>query len=190
MRSCLTLTLVIFSALSAWGQKIETEYDHHANFQQYRTYTWGEIKLLTRQSKENEKLIEQAIVKAVDAELQSKGLHEDDNAPDLYVACRGGSAVADSKVGAAYAPHDLAGWGAGKVWTTNTIPGSVPNVWVTTQGVILFEMTDSKTDMVVWSSLLRKKIGEPGKMPRDPGKAAGDIARKAFREFPPSPSSR
>lgn len=190
MRSGLTLTLVIFLAISAWGQKVKTQYDHSVDFQHYRTYAWGEHKLLTRQSKENEKLIDEAIVRAVGAELRAKGLSEDHNHPDLYVDYRGGFAVADSKVGAAYAPHDLAGWGVGKVWTTDTIPGSVPNVWVTIQVVILFEVTDAKTDAVVWSSLLKKKIKEPGKMPKDLDKMASEIAKKAFRDFPQRPAGR
>lgn len=181
---------MIFSAISVWGQKVDIHYDHSANFQRYRTYAWGERKLLTRQGRENETLIDQAIVSAVNAELQARGLSEDQNAPDLYVAYRGGAAVADSKAGAAYAPHDLAGWGAGKVWTSNTIPGSVPNVWATMQGVLLFEMTDSRTDTVVWSSLLKKKIKNPGKMPKHLDKVASEITKKAFRDFPPKPAGK
>ncbi|MEJ2010554.1 MAG: DUF4136 domain-containing protein [Acidobacteriota bacterium] len=188
--SSLTVVLMMLSAAGLWGQKVETRYDHSIDFRQYKTYTWRERKLLTRQSKENEKLIDQALVNAVNTQLRAKGLTEDQNAPDLFVDYSGGSTVADSKAGAAYAPHDLAGWGAGNVWTSNAIPGSVPNVWATMQGILLFEVVDAKTDSVVWSSLLKKKLKNPGKMPKDLDKVAAEIVRKAFQDFPPGATGK
>lgn len=191
MRSIARITIVLLLlATGAWGQKTKIHYDHTVDFRRYKTYTWTEHRLLTRQSKKNGELIDRALVRAVNAQLRSRGLTEDQGNPDLYVAYQGGSAVADSKTGAAYAPHDLAGWGAGKVYTSNTIPGSVPNVWVTMQGVVLFELTDAKTGTIVWSSLLRKKIKEPGKMPKDVDKIATEIAKKAFQDFPPKPRGK
>lgn len=145
----MTIFLMLLPATGVVGQKIKVHYNRAIHFQRYKTYAWAEHELLTRQDKENEKLIERALIKAVNAQLQVKGLTEDRTNPDLYVAYHGGSAVGDSKAGVAYAPHDLAGPGAGKVWTTNTIPGSIPNVWVAMQGVVSFELTDAKTNMVI-----------------------------------------
>ena len=185
MKSSLPIILMMLSAGSAWGQKIETRYDPSIDFQRYKTYAWRERKLATQQGKENEKLIDQALVSAVNAQLQAKGLTENPNAPDLYVTYNGGSTIGDSKAGAAYTPYDLAGYGVGDVWTSNQIPGSVPNVWVSMQGVLLFELTDAKTESAVWSTLLRKKINKTGRMPKDLDKTVGEIAKKAFKDFPP-----
>ncbi len=184
MRSVLFAVLAVLPAVTALGQKVETKYDHSIDFQKYRTYGWREHKIRTHQIKEDEELIKRALVEAVDAQLRAKGLAEDQSAPDLYVTFNGGATVSDSKAGAAYSPNDLRGYGAGNVWTSNSVPGSVPNLWVSMQGVLLFEIIDAKTDSVVWSSLLRKKIRQPGKMPSDLDKAAAEIVQKAFRDFP------
>src|SRR5574337_1712270 len=180
---------VVFLAMlpltTALGQKVETKYDHSVDFHQYKTYAWKERRLLTRQGKQTEELIDHALVGAVNSQLRAKGLVEEQNGPDLYLNYDGSSTIGDSKAAAAYAPHDLRGYGAGNVWTSNAIPGSIPNVWVSMEGVLLFEAIDAKTGSVVWSSLLRKKIKNSSKTPEDFDKSASEIARKAFQGFPP-----
>ena len=183
LKFSLAVVLTTLSVSVALGQKVKTRYDHSADFNHYRTYGWKARQLVTRQNKENEKLIDEALVSAVNAQLQARGLKEDKNAPDLFVTFSAGSLAGGSKAGTAYAPYDFRP-GVSGVWTSNTIPGSVPNVWASMEGIILFEMTDAKTDSVVWSSLLRKKLKNPGKMPEDLDKAAADIARKGFQDFP------
>lgn len=187
IKSGTILVFVILSGSAAQGQKVETRYDHSLDFAAYKTYAWKEGKLATQQGRENEKLIGQALVSAVNAELRAKGLVEDSRKPDLYVSYSGGSALREAKAGAAYAPRDLAGWGVGEIWTSNAIPGSVPNVWTSMQGVLLFELTDRRTGSLAWSAVLRKKINKTGKMPEDIDKAAAAIVKKAFRNFPPNP---
>ena len=183
IRYAVSVILMLLPVSSIWGQKVETKYDHGVDFQRYKTYAWKEPELATKQNKEFEKVIQQALVDAANAQLRAKGLTENQDSPDLYVTYSGGSSTKDSKAAAAYAPQDLRGYGVGQVWTSNAIPGSIPNVWVSTEGVLLFEVTDARTDSVVWSSLLRKKI-DRSKMPKDLDKSAGEIAKKAFRDFP------
>lgn len=190
VKSGLLVISLLLSAAAMRGQKIDTRFDHNNDFRRYRTYAWRERKLLVQQSKENEKLIDDALVNAVNTQLHAKGLTEDKNAPDLYVTYRGGSTVADSEAGHAYAPYQLAGWGVGPVFTNDTIPGSVPNVWVSMEGILLFEVTDAKTDSVAWSALLRKKLKKPGKLPNDLDRVAAEIAQKAFQNFPPKTAGK
>jgi hypothetical protein len=190
VKSRLLVISMLLSVTGLWGQKIDTRYDHGNDFRRYKTYAWRERKLLTQQNKENQQLIDQALLKAVNTQLHAKGMTEDNNAPDFYVTYRGGSTIADSKAGHAYAPYQLAGWGVGPVFTNATIPGSVPNVWVSMEGLLLFEVTDAKTDSVAWSALLRKKIKNPGKMPKDLEKVATEIAKKAFQSFPPKTTGK
>ena len=184
------VVLMMWPVIAVWGQKIDTRYDHSNDFRRYKTYAWRERKLLTQQNKENQELIDQALVSAVNAQLHAKGMTEDKNAPDFYVTYRGGSTIADSKAGHAYAPYQLSGWGVGPTFTNDTIPGSVPNVWVSMQGLLLFEVTDAKTDSVAWSALLKKKIKKPGKMPNNLDQIATEIAQKAFQSFPPKTTGK
>jgi hypothetical protein len=182
---------MIFSVVSAWSQKVETKYDHGNDFRRYKSYAWRERKLLTQQSKENQQLIDHALVSAVDTQLQTRGLTEDKNTPDFYVTYDGASTVPEAKAAAAYSPYHLAGWGGDpNVWRTNAIASPTPNVWVSMEGVLLFEVIDAKTDSVTWSSLLRMKIKKPGRMPKDLDKAVAEIAQKAFHNFPPKAAGK
>lgn len=186
-KSILTGVFIILSAVGAWGQKIDIKYDHNNDFRRYKTYAWQERKLLTLQSKENQKLIDQALVSAVNAQLQAKGLKEVQSAPDFYLTYDGGSSIKDSKAGPAYAPYDVAGFSPYGLsgGLACGIPGSTPNVWVSMQGALLFEVTDAKTNAITWSNLLTKRIKNPGRMPKDLDKVAGEIVKKAFQNFPP-----
>ncbi|HXH51241.1 MAG TPA: DUF4136 domain-containing protein [Terriglobia bacterium] len=190
LRISLVLVLTMLSVSGASGQKIKTKYDHGADFNRYKTYGWKDRQLVTRQGKENEKLIDEALVSAVNTQLRAQGLTEDQNAPDLFITYSAGALAAGSKAGTAYAPYDLRASRVTNVWTSNTIPGSVPNVWASTEGIILFEVTDARTDTVVWSRLLKKKLKNPGRMPEDLDKIVAEIARKAFQDFPPKAAKK
>jgi hypothetical protein len=185
----LIVILAMLPATGMWGQKIETQYDHSTDFRRYKTYAWRERKLLTQQSKKNQELIDEALVRAVNTQLQARGLTEDNNAPDFYVTYRGGSSIADAQSGHAYLPRDLA-VGVSPLWTSNVMPGSVPNVWVSMEGMLLFEVADAKTGAVVWSTLLKKQIKKPGKMPNDLDRVTAEIAQKAFKKFPPKTAGK
>jgi len=58
------------------------------------------------------------------------------------------------------------------------------------RGMLLVEVTDAKTNTIVWSNTLRKKVKNPGKMPKDLDKTAAKIAKKALESFPPGEKSK
>jgi Domain of unknown function (DUF4136) len=90
MRGSLAVMLLLLLATGARAQKVETDFDRSTDFSLYKTYAWREYNLSTQQHPENEKLIEQSLVEAVDAQLKAKGLTESQNNPDLYLSYRGG----------------------------------------------------------------------------------------------------
>jgi hypothetical protein len=51
---------------SAFAQQVQTDFDHQANFSQYKTYSWQEIK-------PPDSLWDSRIMKAVGAQLSAKG---------------------------------------------------------------------------------------------------------------------
>jgi hypothetical protein len=57
---------------SALGQNIQTDFDHQANFSQYKTYSWQAIKT-------TDSLWDARIKNAVNAQLAAKGLTQADN---------------------------------------------------------------------------------------------------------------
>lgn len=176
---------VLVGASTVWAQKVETHYEKGTDFSRFKTYAWRDRELSTQQSQQNQELISHSLTDAVNAQLKAKGLTEVQDAPDFYLSFRGGSYVAEGKSGHSMTPQDVSGGGVWGKWTTDILPGSVPNVWVAMQGVIRFDVIDAKTNAVVWNSTLSKKIKKPGRLPESLDAVAAEIAQKAFRDFPP-----
>jgi hypothetical protein len=64
-----TLSYMLFPLAllgSAFAQQVQTDFDHQANFSQYKTYSWQEIK-------PPDSLWDSRIMKAVGAQLSAKG---------------------------------------------------------------------------------------------------------------------
>ena len=186
IRSCLAIAWLFLAVSGGRGQKAETQFDRGTDFSRYKTYAWREFNLTTQQNPQNEKLIEHSLVDAVNAQLKTKGLTETQNNPDFYMSYHGGSGMTEGQSGSAMKPHEVSNPSTvGTTFTTNTIPGSIPNVWVDMHGAVVFEVTDSKSNAVVWSSTVSKKIKKPGRMPQNLDQETAKIAQVAFRKFPP-----
>ena len=186
IRSCLAIAWLFLAVSGGWAQKAETQFDRGTDFSRYKTYAWREFNLTTQQNPQNEKLIEHSLVDAVNARLRADGLTESQNNPDFYLSYHGGSGMTEGQSGSAMKPHEVANpQTMGTTFTTNIIPGSVPNVWVEMHGVVVFEVTDAKSSTVVWSSTVSKKIKKPGRMPENLDQETAKIAQAAFRKFPP-----
>ena len=68
MRRTAVCTMFFMALLgSAFAQQVQTDFDHQANFSQYKTYSWQEIKPANS-------LWDARIKNAVDAQLGSQGL--------------------------------------------------------------------------------------------------------------------
>jgi len=63
---------------SAFAQHVKTDFDHHANFSQYKTYSWQEIK-------PTNSLWDARIKSAVDAQLTAKGWTEVPSGGDVSI---------------------------------------------------------------------------------------------------------
>jgi Domain of unknown function (DUF4136) len=186
MRGGLAIMLLCLAAKGGLAQKAETQFDRSTDFSRYKTYAWREYNLLTQQNPQNEKLIEHSLVDAVNARLRADGLTETASNPDFYLSYHGGSGMTEGQSGSAMKPHEVSNPSTmGTTFTTNTIPGSIPNVWVEMHGAVVFEVTDAKSNAVVWSSTVSKKIKKPGHMPNDLDQQTAKIAQVAFRKFPP-----
>ena len=115
----------------------------------------------------------------------SSGNDGDEQAPDVYVTFYAGSHIKEAKSGVGYAPWDLVGYGMLNIWTSEVVPGSTPSTWVNVQGMLLFEIADANTGGALYSSMVTKKIKNPGRMPKDVDKTAAEIAKAALKDFPP-----
>src|SRR5438128_11175444 len=75
-----TICTVFFLAMlgAAFAQHIQTDFDHQANFSQYKTYSWQQIKAA-------DSLWDSRIKNAVDAQLADKGWTQVDSGSDVAI---------------------------------------------------------------------------------------------------------
>src|SRR6266850_4371779 len=75
-----TVCIAFFTVMlaSAFAQHVKTDFDHHANFSQYKTYSWQEIK-------PTNSLWDARIKTAVDAQLTAKGWTEVPSGGDVSI---------------------------------------------------------------------------------------------------------
>jgi uncharacterized protein DUF4136 len=157
---CLTVVL-------AFGQHVTFDYDHNANFSKYKTFSWIK-KPVTRQ----DPFLQQRIINAVNAQLQSKGLQPVDNNGDLGVAVN----VATQEKHTLNTFYDGFGpwaWGLGGATTT---------VETYTEGTIVADLFDAGTRKVIWRATGSKEVSsKPEKETKEVEKAI----EKMFRNYPP-----
>src|ERR1700677_1861480 len=72
------LTLMLLGALVVLAKEVVTDYDHTADFQQYKTYSWTRVKA-------GDPLWVDRITRAVDAQLVAKGWSKGDADGDVAV---------------------------------------------------------------------------------------------------------
>ena len=77
-RTAVCIAFFLIMLASAFAQHVKTDFDHHANFSQYKTYSWQEIK-------PTNSLWDARIKSAVDAQLTAKGWTEVPSGGDVSI---------------------------------------------------------------------------------------------------------
>jgi len=163
------LSLLVLSSLpAAIAQKVATDYDHKADFNQYHTYAW------TTGTPIQSQLWDQRIIDGVDKQLAAKGFRKVDNSadPDLYVLYHG--AVGHQ---AQLNTTNMGGWGWR--WGGGMATTSVDYIPV---GQLSVDIGDAKTKKVMWISTSSDTLSDnPDKNQKKLDKALN----KMFQKFPP-----
>jgi len=161
-----------FFSVPALAQKVETDYDHSANFSQYRTYSWRHVHA-------TDPFFQGRIREAVDRELQAKGWQQVPSGGDVTL-----TAVAIKRnrkecttfydgLGPGWRWH---GWGTGMATTT------VEDIPV---GTLVVDIYDTGSQHLVWRGLAHDQLS---KKPEKNTKKLQKAVDKLFDKFPPRSS--
>ena len=63
------VTSLLVLATSVFAEEIRTDYDHHVNFSEYKTYSWAKVET-------SDSIWDERVKEAVDRELAAKGWTE------------------------------------------------------------------------------------------------------------------
>jgi hypothetical protein len=171
LRILLSLLLVA-SGLSAFAQKVTTDYDHSANFQAFHTYAW------TTGTPLKNSLWDQRVTDGVDKRLQAKGFQKvsPDANPDmivLYHAAIGQQAQLNTMNTGGY------GWGyrwGGGMGTSTTTVEQIP------VGQLTVDIGDAKTKKLLWQGRSSDTLSDK---PDANQKKLNKALDKMFQKFPP-----
>jgi hypothetical protein len=164
--------LVVLLTASAWAQKTNVDWDRNTDFSQFHTYAWQNSPHPAKG------LWDQRVIDAVNQQLQSKGLKEVQNDPDLWVVYT--SHVEDQKqvvgTGYNYGP----GWGWGPWWggpTTTTY-----NTYITKEGTLVVELANAKSHELEWRGSVTDTISDNSNKNIN---ILNKAVAKLFKNFPP-----
>jgi hypothetical protein len=167
IRFLLSIAVLLALTSVAFSREIKVDYDHHANFSQYKTYSWGKVET-------QNPLWDDRIKEAVDQELAKKGWTEVASGGDVTVMAIG--TTRDQPTLQTF--YDgFPGWRWGGFGEATT--------WVEHYevGTLIIDMFDSRDKKLIWRGSASDTL------PDKPDKAMKDLQKsvdKMFDHFPPS----
>jgi Domain of unknown function (DUF4136) len=165
---CTMFILVVVAA--TFAQHVKTDFDHQANFTQYKTYSWQEIK-------PTNSLWDARIKSAVDAQLAAKGWTQVDSGGDVAIV-----AIKTTQTQRSLETF-YDGMGGGWRWRGF---GGMGEATTTEQdykeGTLVVDMYDARTKQLIWRGSTEDTLSD--KEAKNEKNLDKGVA-KMFKGFPP-----
>jgi hypothetical protein len=167
VRIPLLLVAVWALAVAVLGIDVKTDFDHHANFSQYKTYSWAKVDT-------PDPLWNDRVKEAVDRALTAKGWSQVPSGGDVSVVAVGTTRQKPTL----RSFYD--GFGGGWLWggfgeTTTYVDNY-------TEGTLVVDLFDSASKKLIWRGSATDVLS--GKPEKDEKKVDKAVA-KMFDHFPP-----
>jgi Domain of unknown function (DUF4136) len=171
-RTAVSTVLFLIALGTALAQQVKTDFDHHANFSQYKTYSWQAIK------PENS-LWDARIKSAVDAQLAAKGWTQ--------VASGGDVCVVAIKTSQTQRTLQTFYDGMGGGWGWRRFGGGGFGDATTTEqdykvGTLVIDLYDAKTKQLLWRGSAQDTVSDKATQNE---KNLNKGVAKMFKKFPP-----
>ncbi len=172
MRTRLSYFLPALVAVAGiiWAADVSTDYDHHANFGQYHTYSWLGVKA-------GNSLWQDRIMNDIDGQLAAKGWTKVASGGDAAVSAFGRTTEQETlqTFYDGFPGWGWRGWGGIGTATTTAIPQRVGNLTV--------DIFDGQTKQLVWRGRASEVLSS--KPEKNEGKLEKSI-EDMFKHFPPA----
>jgi hypothetical protein len=169
--------LLLVCCVAASAQDIRFNYVQGTNFSQYKTYKWVRIP----KAQYPNSIMDEQIMRAIEAQLALKGLSKNEDNPDLYITYQ--VALNQEKQWNSYSSGgDYWGWGGWGGWggmSTTTTTSSTINI-----GTISCDIYDVAQKKQIWRGDASKTLGS-GKDPAKVQKNLNKAMAKLFKKYPP-----
>jgi hypothetical protein len=175
------IAIVLAAAFSAGCSSISInhDWDKDAPFPDYKTYQWLEVENNTvpgnaRTAQRSNDLYIQRVRRAVNAELDKKGLKLVDTEPDLLVVFHTGveQKINVTDWGYRYS-YDYWGWGGRQI-----------DVYQYDEGTLIVDLIDARAKELVWRGSGTRTV-DPNWSPEKIDNVVQDAIKKIFTKYPP-----
>ena len=167
-----TLGLILILAAISFAQDVKSDYDHSANFSQYRTFSWEKVQT-------KDPLLVDRIKDAVNSALSAKGWTLVPSGGDVEVF------AIETTQNQQTLDTFYNGFGGGRRWGGFGGFGDATTTVDTYQvGTLVVDLFDAKTEKLIWRSSSSDTLSDnPDKNTKNLGKGVN----KMFQHFPPAP---
>ena len=173
---CAAFTLV---SATAFADSIKTDFDHHANFANYHTYSWGKVKV-------SDQFNADRIKNSVNSFLQQKGWKEVPSGGQVSIMATDN--IHSEQEAETYYNGMGGGWGMGWGWGGwGWGPGGgFGDTTTTTSDIrkahVVIDMFDPSTKSLLWRGVSRGELSNSSAANR---KHLHEDIAKMFKDFPP-----
>jgi hypothetical protein len=176
LRSTFPLLMGFLLLTSAQAQKVNTDYDHAANFSNYHTYAWSKGTPVPNQ------LMDERVISNIDQQLTAKGLQKvsDPDKADLLVSYHAAAGhetqINTTGMGGwgGWGGYRYGGMGGMSTTTVNNIP----------TGQLVVILGDNKAHKVVWQGTASDTLSDKAEKN---AKKVQKATQKMFSKYPPKP---
>ena len=170
-----TVGLTLVLATVSFAQRVKTDYDHNANFGQYKTYSWEKVQT-------KDPLVVDRIKSAVNSALAEKGLTQVPSGGDVEVF------AIETTQNQQTLDTFYNGFGGGRRWGGFGGFGDATTTVETYKvGTLVIDLFDAKTEKLIWRSSSSDTLSDNAdKNTKNLGKGVN----KMFQHFPPASSTK
>jgi len=167
-------------ATAGFAQDVRYNFDRNADFSQYKTYRWVQIKGAAQASE----LADQQIKSAIDAELSKKGLTSTHADADLLIGYQ--PAIRQETEYSSYSSGFGPGWGYGAGWGGGWGGSSITTGQTSTIhiGSIGLDIYDASKQKLIWRGGASKALNTTAK-PEKVQKNLMKAIAKLLKNYPP-----
>ena len=168
--------LMLLVACVSFAQQVKSDYDHSANFGQYKTYSWEKIQT-------KDPLLVDRIKDAVNSTLAAKGWTLVPSGGDVEVF------AVETTQNQQTLDTFYNGFGAGRRW--GGFGGGFGDATTTVEtykvGTLVVDLFDAKTEKLIWRSSSSDTLSDKADKNT---KSLDKGVNKMFQHFPPTPSTK
>ena len=164
--------LLLFIFTSCATVKVSSDYDREANFKEYNSFAFYKPGIDKAKISDLDK---RRILRAIDAEMTSKGMIKSEN-PTLLVS------IFTQEKERVDVYNDNFGWGYG--WNSWYGGGYGSYVSRSTEGSLYIDLIDAKTNLLVWQGLGAATLSNQSIEKKE--ERIREIVKKILLAYPPS----